>query len=521
MNGPSNASQHQDLDARYVAARRVLLDALTVLAPHGDAIILAGAQAVYLHTGTADLAIAPYTTDGDLVLDPLLLGEAPELEAGMSAAGFHLQQQPGGHVEPGIWLASASAAGEEFLVPVDLIVPEGAASGTGRRAARLGGHGARAARRAVGLEAALVDNSRMTIAALDPADARSLQARVAGPAALLVAKAHKLHDRVASGRSGLVDRLDCLERKGQSLNAVRLSVPPKANGHADSSRVVGELVRGSMRTGDIFTIDAVVRDAAPISTKRASLSTVARPLIGDRPPVAAEVDPSVAGIALDPDAAHLPGAVRSANGYVSHTLGRDAGRQAGWPRGLAAVETPSPRVRVAVAKELDDSGASIVEDCGGAIGLRLPAPLGRGVDQVSDGGFGESRQERQLQQVPDGLVELVVRAQLRLEVDVGRAEARHHVGSSESAAPMILDRRRQRALDTRDRSELGLQCSAESPLEVALAHADLSGLRCPCGYRGHRDLQLARHGEQRSRERLIQRRDSFALVHPPRIVPTG
>jgi hypothetical protein len=153
MTVPSDASQHQDLDARYVAARRVLLDALTALAPHGDAVILAGAQAVYLHTGTADLAIAPYTTDGDLVLDPLLLGDAPELEAGMSAAGFHLQLQPGGHVEPGIWLASASADGREFLVPVDLIVPEGAASGTGKRAARLAGHGARAARRAVGLEA--------------------------------------------------------------------------------------------------------------------------------------------------------------------------------------------------------------------------------------------------------------------------------------------------------------------------------------------------------------------------------
>jgi len=208
VTGPGNSSQHQDLDARYVAARRVLLDALTVLAPHGDAIILAGAQAVYLHTGAADLAIAPYTTDGDLVLDPLLLGEAPELEAGMSAAGFHLQQQPGGHVEPGIWLASASAAGEEFLVPVDLIVPDGAASGPGRRAARLGGHGARAARRAVGLEAALVDNSTMTIAALDPADERSLQARVAGPAALLVAKAHKLHDRVASGRAARLEDKD-------------------------------------------------------------------------------------------------------------------------------------------------------------------------------------------------------------------------------------------------------------------------------------------------------------------------
>ena len=81
MTGPSDVSRPQDLDPRYVAARRVLLDALTVLAPHGDAVILAGAQAVYLHTGAADLAIAPYTTDGDLVLDPLLLGEAPELRS--------------------------------------------------------------------------------------------------------------------------------------------------------------------------------------------------------------------------------------------------------------------------------------------------------------------------------------------------------------------------------------------------------------------------------------------------------
>lgn len=208
MTGAGNPSQFADLDARYVAARRVLLDALTALAPHGDAVILAGAQAIYLHTGAADLAVAPYTTDGDLVLNPLLLGDVPELEAGMSAAGFHLQQQSGGHVEPGTWLASTSAAGEEILVPVDLIVPEGAALGPGRRAARLGGHGARAARRAVGLEAALVDNSRMTIAALDPSDERELDARVAGPAALFVAKAHKLHDRIATGRAARLDDKD-------------------------------------------------------------------------------------------------------------------------------------------------------------------------------------------------------------------------------------------------------------------------------------------------------------------------
>lgn len=203
-------SPSPDVDPRYVAARRVLLDALTVLTPHGDAVILAGAQAIYLHIGTAELAIAPYTTDGDLVLNPRLLGEVPELEAGMIAAGFHLDRTSG-HAEPGIWLAKTLVAGDEIVVPVDLIVPDGVASGGGRRAARLAGHGARAARRAVGVEAALVDNGTMTIAALDPNDKRVLQANVAGPAALLVAKAHKLHDRVSSGRPARLDDKDAAD----------------------------------------------------------------------------------------------------------------------------------------------------------------------------------------------------------------------------------------------------------------------------------------------------------------------
>jgi hypothetical protein len=47
------------VDPRYVEARRVLLDALTALAPHGAGIIVAGAQAVYLRTGEADIAVAP------------------------------------------------------------------------------------------------------------------------------------------------------------------------------------------------------------------------------------------------------------------------------------------------------------------------------------------------------------------------------------------------------------------------------------------------------------------------------
>jgi hypothetical protein len=41
----------------YVLARSVLLDALQALAPHLDAVVLVGAQAVYLHTGDAELIV--------------------------------------------------------------------------------------------------------------------------------------------------------------------------------------------------------------------------------------------------------------------------------------------------------------------------------------------------------------------------------------------------------------------------------------------------------------------------------
>lgn len=210
MSNEEAAIADRSVDPTYVAARRILLDALEVLAPHGDAVILAGAQAVYLHTGNAEIAIAPYTTDGDLALDPRRLKDMPKLETAMIAAGFS-PQPVDGHAEPGIWVASTSAAGKEIIVPVDLIVPEGFASGGGRRAARLGDHGTNAARRAVGLEAALIDHSTMRIGALEPDDERSFQTEVAGPAALLIAKAHKLHDRIASGRTARIDDKDAAD----------------------------------------------------------------------------------------------------------------------------------------------------------------------------------------------------------------------------------------------------------------------------------------------------------------------
>jgi hypothetical protein len=125
-----------ELDPRYVAARRVLLNALEALAPHGKAVVVAGAQAVYLRTGITDVGITPFTTDGDLALDPGLLGDEPNLEEAMRTAGFELWTPTGAHPEPGIWVAKVSVGGDDLIVPVDLIVPEGFAPAGGTRGAR-------------------------------------------------------------------------------------------------------------------------------------------------------------------------------------------------------------------------------------------------------------------------------------------------------------------------------------------------------------------------------------------------
>src|SRR5436853_2555871 len=79
-------------DPLYVLARRALLDALDALRSQLDAIVLVGAQAIYLHTGDADLAVAEYTTDADFALRPDDLADAPLLGDLLAARGF----MPGG-----------------------------------------------------------------------------------------------------------------------------------------------------------------------------------------------------------------------------------------------------------------------------------------------------------------------------------------------------------------------------------------------------------------------------------------
>lgn len=173
-----------ELDEQYVRARAALLDAAEALAPHLDSIVLVGAQAIYLHTGAADIIVAEFTTDADFSVEPALLSDEPLLADLLEARGFTPREHPGG------WRTPAG-------VYVDIMVPE-ALAGRGTRGADLGAHGRRVARRALGLEGARVDRELRNIGALDPADNRSLTMNVAGPGALIVAKAHKIWERTTN-----------------------------------------------------------------------------------------------------------------------------------------------------------------------------------------------------------------------------------------------------------------------------------------------------------------------------------
>lgn len=204
-----------DLASEYIAARTVLLDALEALGSQREAIIVVGAQAVYLRTGDAGITgVAPYTTDADLALAPARLVDEPHIEKLLGDADF---EQKG---DPGVWWKRVDIAGKPTDVEVDIMVPERYAPAGGRRSVRLPPHDKMIARKAIGLEGSMVDHDLIEIAALDDSDPRRFTVRVAGPAALIVAKVHKLRDRLAQGNA---DRI--ADKDAADVYRLMLTVP--------------------------------------------------------------------------------------------------------------------------------------------------------------------------------------------------------------------------------------------------------------------------------------------------------
>lgn len=185
MDGDQRGRMATQMSDETARARTGLLDALEALGAQKESIVLVGAQAIYLRTGRSEVALAEFTTDADLAVDPRKLRDEPLIEAALAAAG--VIRDPA-NTNPGAWVTSHG-------IPIDLMVPEALATGSSRRSAVVPPHDRRSMRRTKGLEAALVDNSMMTVHGLEQDDAREIEVCVAGPAALLVAKLHKLGDR--------------------------------------------------------------------------------------------------------------------------------------------------------------------------------------------------------------------------------------------------------------------------------------------------------------------------------------
>jgi len=250
-----------------VAARRVLLSALDALKDQSSALVLVGAQAVYVRTESAALTGIGYTSDADLAIDPRQLVEEPLLEQAMCEAGFVYSGQPG------TWRLTQTIAGKDVDVMVDLMVPDKLMGAGTSRGGRIPPHGNTATRRSPGLEAAAFDHSPLRVGSLEPdQDPRVHTLNVAGPAALLIAKAFKIRDRLADA-----------ERKPERL----------------TDKDAGDVIRLMMTSGDISEtferleaegrIAGVVREGQDLlinqfgSARSAGVDMAVRALAGDMP----------------------------------------------------------------------------------------------------------------------------------------------------------------------------------------------------------------------------------------------
>lgn len=232
-----------EISHEYIVARKVLLDCLELLDEQLDALVLVGAQAVYLQTPVTDGGLPASTTDGDIAIDPELLSVNPDVAGILERAGF----TP--HSSPGSWTSPDG-------VPIDLMVPAGLVNNPRRRTARLAGQGASTARSTSGLELALLDNSPMELSALDPNDSRVVSMKVASPAALVVAKLVKLDERLAGPRADRILAKDASD----ILRILRY------NDAAELGRTLGRFSRTGAASGAIITSVAFLRDQLSLKT---------------------------------------------------------------------------------------------------------------------------------------------------------------------------------------------------------------------------------------------------------------
>ncbi|MDR0435357.1 MAG: hypothetical protein LBH11_01095 [Propionibacteriaceae bacterium] len=185
-----------------IASRRLLIAALHALAEFSDALTVVGAHATHLRIQQVVPTLGMQDTrDADTAVTPELVAPNPKFFDELAAIGV----VPALADRPGIYgLISEAHLAYEDRVTIDLIAPD-AYAGAGRRSARIPGQD-KSVTRSRGMELAVWDRDLMSIATFDEPQ-QIVEAWVAGPAALLIAKAHKVHDRWLEEQQGKKDRL--------------------------------------------------------------------------------------------------------------------------------------------------------------------------------------------------------------------------------------------------------------------------------------------------------------------------
>lgn len=180
-----------DSDGYDVARENLIRVLRTLRAYRRDSVVVVGAQAVYLRTHEITMTpFLPFTLDSDLAIDPRILETTPPIRQTLIDAGYQHR-----HGDPGLYWAPGSSDDQPLNgAQVDVLVPEEFATGKGRRDAGIPGNNRHAARRVDGLEATLYDRDLMAINMLDETEG-GVEAFVAGPAALIIAKAVKIAER--------------------------------------------------------------------------------------------------------------------------------------------------------------------------------------------------------------------------------------------------------------------------------------------------------------------------------------
>jgi hypothetical protein len=172
-------------------SRRLLIQTIQALQPFQNALTIVGAHAVHVWATDAWGAIDMQATrDADIAINPVFVSDEPkvlELLEGINIS-------PALKDRPGIYgFDSERDFDWAARTTVDLIVPETYA-GKGRRSAHIPGQN-RATTRAVGLELALWDRHLIKLSTFDDPTIL-VDTYVSGPAALLIAKSHKIHERL-------------------------------------------------------------------------------------------------------------------------------------------------------------------------------------------------------------------------------------------------------------------------------------------------------------------------------------